>query len=123
MTNKFPTPQEVAWGRFAKEVPHYVLSSKLDSAQWANTTIIRSIDDISALKEQPGKDIYLVGGAQIAASLIHAGLVDELRLIVYPLIAGPGKSLFADTATRLRLQLQDAQQLADGRMSLIYRFG
>lgn len=123
MTNKFPTPQEVAWGQFAKQTPHYVLSTKMDSAQWANTTFIRSIEDISALKQQPGKDIYLMGGARIANNLIEAGLVDELRLIVYPLIAGQGKPLFVDTATRHRLQLREAQQLTDGRMSLKYRFG
>jgi dihydrofolate reductase len=123
MTNKFPTPQELAWSKFAKETPHYVRSSKLNSAHWTNTTFIRGIEDISALKQQAGKDIYLMGGARIAASLIDAGLVDELRLIVYPLVVGKGKSLFAATATRHLLQLREAQQHADGRMSLTYRFG
>ncbi len=74
-----------------------------------------------ALKQQPGKDIYLVGGARTTASLIDAGLVDELRLIVYPLIAGEGKALFATTEHRRGLELRKVQQLQDGRVSLIHR--
>jgi dihydrofolate reductase len=73
-----------------------------------------------ALKRQPGKDIYLMGGAGITASLIDAGLVDELRLIVYPLIAGEGKSLFATTALRRGLELRKVRQLNGGHLNLIY---
>jgi dihydrofolate reductase len=69
---------------------------------------------------QPGKDIYLMGGAQITTSLIDAGLVDELRLIVYPLIAGEGKALFATTERCRALELRKVQQLPDGRVSVIY---
>ena len=75
---------------------------------------------MAALKGQAGKDIYLMGGARIAASLIDAGLVDELRLIVYPLVAGEGKALFATMASRRRLELQKVQQLPGGRVSLVY---
>jgi len=112
MTGKLPTRGEVEWARFAAQTPHYVLSSTL-----------RRIEDIAALKQQSGKNIYLVGGARTTASLIDAGLVDELRLIVYPLIAGSGKALFAEMASRHRLELQKVQQLQDGRVHLIYRIG
>jgi riboflavin biosynthesis pyrimidine reductase len=61
-----------------------------------------------------------MGGARITASLIDAGLVDELRLIVYPLIAGEGKALFATTERRRRLELRKVQQLQGGRFSLVY---
>ena len=70
-----------------------------------------------------GKDIYLIGGARTTASFIDAGLVDELRLIVYPLIAGEGKALFATTERRRGLELRKVQQLPDGRVSLIYGIG
>ena len=60
-----------------------------------------------------------MGGARITASLIDAGLVDELRLIVYPLIAGEGKALFT-TAERRGLELRKVEQLQGGRLSLIY---
>jgi dihydrofolate reductase len=69
------------------------------------------------------KDIYLVGGARTVASLIDAGLVDELRLTVHPLIAGEGKALFATTQGRRGLELRKAQQLQDGCVSLIYGTG
>jgi dihydrofolate reductase len=59
-------------------------------------------------------------GGRVAAALIDGGLVDELRLIVYPLIAGPGKALFATTAHRRKPELRNAQQLPDGRVSLVY---
>lgn len=120
MTGKLPTPAELEWARFAAKTPHYVLSSTLTSAAWPATRFLRGVDDVAALKRQPGKDIYLMGGAQIAASLIDAGLVDELRLIVYPLVAGEGKPLFETMANRRRLALNQVQALSGGRVSLVY---
>jgi dihydrofolate reductase len=122
-TGKVPTPDEVKWGRFAAQTPHYVLSSTLTSALWPRTRFVRGLDEIRALKQQPGKDIYLMGGARITASLIDAGLVDELRLIVYPLIDGEGKALFATTKRRRGFELRKVQQLQGGRVSLIYGIG
>lgn len=123
ITGGAPTPAEVEWARFAAETPHYVLSSTLTSALWPKTRFVRGLEEIAALKQQPGKDIYLVGGARTAASFIDAGLVDELRLIVYPLVAGEGKALFATTKGRRRLELREVRQLPDGRVSLIYGVG
>jgi dihydrofolate reductase len=123
MTGKFPTPDEVKWGHFAARTPHYVLSTTLGQAQWSKTSFLRSLDEVTALKTKPGKDIYLMGGGRVAATLIDCGLADELRLIVYPLIAGPGKALFATTAHRRKLELREAQQLPDGRVSLVYAIG
>jgi dihydrofolate reductase len=123
ITGKAPTPAEVDWARFAAQTPHYVLSSTLTSALWPKTSFVRGLEEIAALKQQPGKDIYLVGGARTTASLIDAGLVDELRLIVYPLIAGDGKALFATTECRRGLELRKIQQLQGGRVSLIYGMG
>lgn len=123
MTGKPPTPGEIEWARFAAQTPHYVLSSTLTSALWPKTRFVRGLEEVAALKQQPGKDIYLVGGARTTASLIDAGLVDELRLIVYPLITVKGKALFATTERRHGLQLQKVQQLHGGRVSLIYGVG
>jgi dihydrofolate reductase len=123
ITGNAPTPAELEWARFIEHTPHYVLSNTLNFAAWPNTTFVRSLEEIATLKQQPGKDIYLVGGARTTASLIDAGLVDELRLIVYPLIAGEGKALFATTERRRALELRELQQLQDGRLSLIYGIG
>jgi dihydrofolate reductase len=120
VTGAAPTPAELEWARFAAQTPHYVLSNTLTSALWPNTSFLRRPEDIAALKQQPGKDIYLMGGGRITASLIDAGMVDELRLIVYPLIAGPGKALFATTERRRGLELREVSSLQGGRVSLIY---
>src|SRR5262245_44563838 len=123
MTGTVATPAEIEWARFAAKTPHYVLTSTLTSAAWPSTRFLRTLDDVVALKRQPGKDIYVVGGARTTASLIDAGLVDELRLLVYPLIAGEGKALFATTNRRRGLELRKVQQLPDRRVSLIYGTG
>ena len=123
ITGSAPTPAEIEWAGFAAHTPHYVLSNTLTSAQWPNTSFVRGLDEIAALKRRPGKDIYLVGGARTTAGLINAGLVDELRLVVYPLIAGEGKMLFASAEQRRGLELRKVEQLSDGRISLIYGVG
>lgn len=123
MTGKLPTAAEVEWGRFAAQTPHYVLSSTLTSARWQRTRFVRKLDEIEALKQQPGKDVYLVGGARTVATLLDAGLVDELRLTVHPLLVGRGKALFAATERRRGLELRSVRQLSGGRVSLIYAVG
>ena len=123
ITGNAPAPAELEWARFAASTPHYVLSRSLTSARWPNTSFVRGLDEIEALKQQPGQDIYLVGGARTTASLIEAGLVDELRLLVYPLIAGEGKALFGTTARRRALELRKSEQLPDGRVRLVYGIG
>jgi dihydrofolate reductase len=119
MGGRLPSKGETEWARFIGQTTHYVLSTRLNSASWPNTRFLRGLDEVSALKQQPGKDIYLMGGAGIATALIDAGLVDELRLIVYPLIAGGDKTLFPAMGRR-GLELRSCQQLTDGRVSLIY---
>jgi dihydrofolate reductase len=123
MTGKVPTPDEVEYARFAAQTPHYVLSSTLTSAGWPKTSFVRGLDEIAALKRQPGKDIYLVGGARTVTSLLEAGLVDELRLTLHPLIAGEGKALFATAEARRGLELREVRQPDDGLVSLIYGIG
>ena len=120
---RVPTPKEVEYARFVERTPHYVLSSKMTSTLWPQTSFVRGLEEIAALKQQPGKDIYLVGGAKTTASLIEAGLVEELRLIIYPLIAGEGKALFANAERRRGLQLRSVRQLKDGLVSLTYGTG
>lgn len=120
MTGRLPTPAELAWSQFAARTPHYVLSATLTSVQWPTTHLLRAIDEVAALKRQPGKHIYLMGGAGITASLMDAGLVDELRLIVHPLLAGEGKALFATSAPRHGLALKRVEEIEGGRLSVAY---
>jgi dihydrofolate reductase len=118
-----PTPSEVDWARFAAHAPHYVLSRTLTSAGWPQTSFVRGLDEVAALKQQPGKGIYLIGGARTTAACIDAGLVDELRLIVYPVIAGGGVALFATAERRRDLELRLVERLSDGRLSVVYGVG
>jgi dihydrofolate reductase len=122
-TGRVPTPREVEYARFTAQAPHYVLSNTLTSALWPNASFLRGLDEIAALKQQPGKDIYLVGGARTLVSLIEAGLVDELQLAIHPLIAGEGKPLFATAEARRGLELREVQQPDDGRVNLVYGLG
>ena len=122
MTGELATPAEVEWANFAWRTTHYVLSGKLDSALWPSTRFLREAREVAALKQQPGKDIYLMGGGQIVANLLDAGMLDELRLIVYPVIAGNGKALFELTG-RHELALRKTRQLAGERISLVYEIG
>jgi dihydrofolate reductase len=124
ITGTPPTLAEREWADFAQQIPHYVLSSaSIPAAAWPNTKIIRSLEDIVALKQEAGKEIYLVGGAKTSGSLIDAGLVDEIRMIVYPLIAGDGKPLFAASERQRNLDLRSVQELSEGRIRLEYSVG
>jgi dihydrofolate reductase len=120
MTGQLATADEVEYARFTAKTPHYVLSSTLHSALWPHTKPIRGVADVQSLKQQAGKDIYLVGGARTVASLLDAGLVDELRLSVHPLIVGHGKGLFAASESRRGLKLTEVRKLDDGRVNLVY---
>lgn len=119
ITGTPPTPAEVAWAEFVTHTPHYVLSTTLTTAAWPQTRFLRNTADIAALKQQPGKDVYLIGGARTTAGLMEAGLVDELRLIVHPLVAGDGKALFASMPRR-PLELRKMEALPKGRIGLVY---
>jgi dihydrofolate reductase len=118
-----PTPAEVDWADFAARTPHYVVSGTLTEAAWTQTRFLRSLDELGKLKREPGKDIYLMGGGAITAAAIDAGLVDEARLIVYPVIAGGENALFKPSAIRRGLELQKVEQLPGGRLSLVYGIG
>jgi dihydrofolate reductase len=123
ITGAPPTPAEREWAHLIRHTPHYVLSTGLTETQWPDTRFLRGTNEVRALKQQPGKSIYLIGGAQVVAGLMDEGLVDELRLIVYPLICGDGKALFASARRRRRLVLQKAEPLPGGKLSLIYEVG
>jgi dihydrofolate reductase len=120
ITGEPPTAAERDWAEFIGRTPHYVLSRTLTTSTLPNTTFLRDVSEVAALKQQPGKDIYLVGGARVVVALLDAGLVDELRLITYPLVAGVGTPMFEGAAQRHRLELRSVEQLPAGKAGLIY---
>jgi dihydrofolate reductase len=120
-TGKVASAGEIAYARFAASTPHVVLSQTLDTVAWKHTRIVREVAEIRCLKQQPGKDMYAVGGATLIGSLMTQHLIDELRLVVYPIVLGGGKALFQDVKERQALQLLGTQRLASGAVRLHYR--
>jgi len=121
MLGRDPYPREVSYARVAADTPHMVLSTTLTDASWPTARIVRNIEEIRTLKQQPGKAVYVVGGPGLVASLINAGLLDELRLIVHPVAAGGGRSLFEGIAERQALDFVSAEPIGSGRVNLTYR--
>jgi len=81
-----PSSREVAYARVAADTPHLVLSTTLTGASWPTARIVRDIGAIRSLRQQPGNAVYVVGGPGLIASLVNATLLDELCLIVHPLL-------------------------------------
>lgn len=122
MTGQVATASELDWAKAIPSLPHYVLSRTGIVPPWSNTHIMRSIGEVAALKAQPGKDIYLMGGGAAFKTLLDLGLVDELQLIVFPILAGGSHDLFGARDDRRSAELAGVQELSDGKVRLQYRF-
>jgi dihydrofolate reductase len=120
MFGREPYPREVDYAQVAHATPHIVVSKTLNQAAWPNVRIARDVAEVGVLKEQPGQAVYVVGGPGLVATLMNAGLIDELRLIVHPLILGGGTALFGGIERRRVLELVVAKP-GDGRLNLTYR--
>jgi dihydrofolate reductase len=95
-------------------VSKYVVSSTLQDPEWDRTAVLRSVDDIRALKSETGGDIVTTGSIRLVRELIAAGLVDEYRLFTYPVVLGRGQRLFADATEVPRLCLVESQPFRSG---------
>ena len=119
-TGRVASKGEIAYARFAERTPHIVLSTTLDGVAWKNTRIVRDVEEIRRMKQQPGKDMHAVGGATLIGSLMNQRLIDELRLVVYPIVLGGGKALFKDVKERHALTFVGAKPLESGLIRLTY---
>jgi dihydrofolate reductase len=113
-------------GEFADKfnsMPKYVVSSTLERPEWNNTTVLRGdvIAEVTKLKDRYDGDVVVHGSPQLAQTLLEHDLVDELRLLVYPVVVGAGKRLFADTTQTKNLRLVEAKTFGDGVQLLVYR--
>jgi dihydrofolate reductase len=104
-------------------LPKVVVSNSLTTADWNNTTLVTGDlpNALAALKEQRGKDIALFGSSNLTASLLAQDLVDELRVMVNPVLLGAGHSLLAGLASRVRLELEWTTTFRSGNVLLCYR--
>ncbi len=102
--------------------PKYVVSTTLQKADWNNSTLIKSnvIEEIRRLKQQPGGKIGIIGSSVLVHSLLNAGLIDEIQVLVHPIVLGKGVRLFVD-GYRTSMKLADSKILANGVVFLSYQ--
>lgn len=105
------------------ETPKYVVSTTLDEVEWQNSTLLEGdlAEAVSDLKAKPGKNIGMSGSATLVRSLLELGLVDELRLLVHPLVVGSGAKLFENGTAPVPLELVDSRTFSTGVLDLTYR--
>ena len=103
-------------------MPKYVVSSTLKDPEWTNSTVLSGdlATEVAKLREQLDGDIVVHGSAQLAQALVEQGLVDELRLMVFPVVLGSGKRLFGETSDKKPLRLSDSKIVGDGVAILTY---
>ena len=121
MLGREATDGEVEYARWTQRTPHYVLSTTLDKVGWESARLVRKVSELRSAKEQPGGAVYIIGGAALVSSLMNEGLIDELRLIVHPIILGSGKALFAGVRNKEMLELVQSRIDRSGRVVLTYR--
>ena len=117
-----PMAEGDPFGDVMNAIPKYVVSTTLgDASAWRNSTLIKDnvVEQVRALKEQPGKNILIDGSSVLIHTLARNDLVDEYHLMVYPLVLGGGKKLFADGAP-LTLRLDEARPLPTGVVLMRY---
>jgi len=119
-SGKLPTTQEVEYARWATKTPHILVSHQPQNVNWKNTRVIPDLEEIRNLKGGSGKDIYLIGGALLVANMINLELVDELRLMINPVLLGGGKALFKGLTERHKLKLISSEQKELGRVYVAY---
>ena len=103
--------------------PKVVVSTTLDTVTWQNSTLISGnvTEELTNLKQQPGKNIGMTGSGTLVHSLLRDGLLDELHLLLHPIVVGSGKRLFPDGSERIPLRLVDAQTFGTGVLHLTYQ--
>ena len=103
-------------------MPKYVVSSTLEDPEWTNTTVLEGnlVDEVAKVKKQHEGDIVVHGSMQLVEALLENDLVDELRLMVFPVVLGSGKRLFGETSDKKPLKLSDSKVVGDGVAILVY---
>ncbi len=119
-TDPASTAPMVEFARIWRDMPKTVYSRALRRADWS-TTVVREVvvDDVLELKGEPGGDLVL-GGADLAATFMRHGLVDEYRLYVHPVVVGAGKPMFRASGAKLDLRLAEARTFGNGVVLLRY---
>jgi dihydrofolate reductase len=110
------------FSKFADETQKIVISHSLDRVEWKNSKLIKDniVEEIQKLKQQPGKNLIVAGGATVAQTLAKLGLIDEYLIVVHPVILGKGKLLLKDLNVRQNLKLIGTKNYNSGAVELSY---
>ena len=124
----WPTSTDEPFASHINGTPKYIVSTTLEQVEWGQWDEPKLIKDtkqlereIGRLKQQPGKDIGVSGSPTLVRSLLHEGLLDELKLMVHPVIVGPGKRLFVEAGDFRKLQLVNSKVTSKGVVILTYQ--
>ncbi len=127
MAGYWPTPESIAddpvIASHMNTLPKMVFSRTLDHAPWNNTKLVKEVnaDEIQKLKQQPGKDIFIFGSANLIATFRKLNLIDEYRIMIDPVILGTGTPMFHPLNGRLDLQLVATKVFRSGNVLLYYQ--
>lgn len=127
MAGYWPTPQAITddprVAEIMNSIPKIVFSKTLKQAPWNNTRLVNSdaAAELARLKQQPGKDMLIFGSGDLASSLIKAGLIDEFRLLINPVILGSGHPMFKGLNEQLPLTLLKTRTFKNGNVLLYYQ--
>ena len=110
------------WAERLNGLPKYVVSSRLKEPRWSNSTVLTGdvVEEVSGLKQQLDGDIVVIASCQLVPTLMDHALVDEVRLMVHPVILGAGERLFGAAGDRASLRLLDTKPVGDGLAHLVY---
>jgi len=116
LTDESFSENEKKYARLAEKTKHIIFSNTINDTGWDNASVMKGdvVKAITDIKQQPGNDIQVVGGAKLAATVIQAGLVDEYRFIINPAIIGKGKSFFMQQDSKRMLTLKQTKILKSG---------
>lgn len=119
----WPTSPDEPFASYINTTPKYVVSHTLNNVEWSNSTLLKGhlADELAWLKQQPGKDIGVAGSPGLVHSLLQQDLLDELILLVHPVVAGKGKRLFKDGDALKRMHLVSTKATRTGTVILTYQ--
>src|SRR6202043_2699067 len=121
---RWPAGRSGEWAHRLNSLPKYVVSSTLQEPKWSNSTVLKGdvVSEVSKLRQELDGDIVVYASYQLGRTLIEHDLVDELRLVVYPVVLGAGERLFGETSDKKPMRLVDIKSIGDGLAFLTYMF-
>jgi dihydrofolate reductase len=116
-------PDDAPFADYMNTIPKLVVSTTLDTLEWENSTLLKGnvAEELGALKQQPGKNLNIAGSGTLVRYLLRQNLLDELQLLVCPVVVGRGRHLFQDGGDIKRLTLVNSSTFSTGVLSLAYR--